>query len=227
MSDLAHAIRAGTGHPAGEDVRMGSTRKQVTSWISVSIALSGAIFLEFTGELVFLPEMPATRSTSLDGQVDEWERPAAATPSKDLLQELLARPLFSASRRPGADLSGATAIEMVGTMLVDGAMTVVLNHPEEGSGFLSQGDVFGDWTIGRIEVLQVDLEKEANVERLELRKHRPQPATPVESQQNSEEPKRGGMAKVMAKIEEKNATSREKKDVAELEEFAKESERRR
>jgi hypothetical protein len=102
------------------------------------------------------------------------------TPSLDLLEDIVGRPLFSASRRPvelviedqveaAAVPTQNLSLELVGTMLSGSSRVVLLKHPTEGLLRLRKGQTVEGWEIGEIDHNLVELRNGDEVEQLKLR----------------------------------------------------------
>ncbi|MEZ5932001.1 MAG: hypothetical protein R3F54_08630 [Alphaproteobacteria bacterium] len=158
-------------------------------WLTAALGLSGLIAFELTDESPLTPAVIAASSDATMAARAPAEPPAAVLPSADLIDRIIDRPLFSASRRPAlaaleeveaplAMPEQALELELIGTMLKDGAPIALLRHPHDGLVRLRRGQEVGGWTITAIGEAGVSIDNGERSDMLTLRKDLSRPSAP-------------------------------------------------
>jgi hypothetical protein len=115
------------------------------------------------------------------------EPAAFEPPPRHVFAEIVARPLFSASRRPFAAESEAAgepspgksiAIELVGTLLTKRGAAALLLPQGQNARWLRAGETIAGWQVETIQRDQVSLHLDGEAKTLELRADLVQPAQP-------------------------------------------------
>ncbi len=159
-------------------------------WLAVSAALAGVIAFELSGEAGLTPAVTAAPIEAPITEPDGMAPAGVVSPPLDLLDEIIGRPLFSASRRPEeavieerkvevASPTRTFSFELVGTMLSGSSRVVLLSHPEKGLLRLRKGQTVEGWEVGKIDHNMVELQNGDEVERLKLRTDLLQPERPA------------------------------------------------
>lgn len=212
-----------------------SVERGAIGWFLLAALLGCVIMLELSSKLKIIPTAAVDATKRIDAVVPIEEVPSiAARPRENMLDGILARPLFSASRRPGKTSSDVSSAELIGVMEVDGAQIVLFSHPEEGALIRRKGDALAGWEVGDIEDFRVSVKREREVEWLDLRKHVPSPTEDQSANVRAESFEKGpewGSPELRSLFAEAKllvaARDKERRQLEELEEFAKEAERLR
>lgn len=151
------------------------------AWLLASAGLCAAIVFQLNNDsLIAVPVTAAPADLSIevaDGSVVE----SFVAPDIALLDEIVGRPLFSASRQPfkvmidqtsEAALATVTVLpfQLAGTMLSGDARFALLAHPERGMLRLREGQDVDGWRIDDIDVNEVFLTNGEETMRLRLQK---------------------------------------------------------
>jgi type II secretory pathway component PulC len=152
----------------------------IVTWLAVSAGLTGVVALEMSESVPLAPTVTAaTVDTAAPAPVDVDLATVSAL-SPDALDDIMARPLFAASRRPFEPTvdeqpvavsapDQPLSLQLVGTMLSPSSSMVLLKHPSKGLLRLRQGQVVEGWKIGEIGNNRVELRRAGEVEQLRLR----------------------------------------------------------
>jgi hypothetical protein len=147
--------------------------------------LSAAVVLELTGGLAFAPEVTAAPPT--EPQLDSSHEPLEfEPPSRDAVEEIEARPLFSSSRRPFVTAEGEVTqtqvgslppLELIGVLLTERQRAALMQPVGGGepSWVREGGDVQG-WYVEKIERSRVHLRSDDRLDTVELRSDTAVPA---------------------------------------------------
>ncbi len=149
-------------------------------WFALTAGLAGFVALEMAEDVSLTPAVTAAPIETVSVSADERAVMIVETPSSDILNDIVERPLFSASRRPfeAVDEKPDTiiqepdqklALQLVGTMLSGASRVVLLKHPTEGLLRLRQGQSVENWVVGDIDDHRVELRNGDEVEWLKLR----------------------------------------------------------
>lgn len=171
------------------DIMISLLANGTTFWTVAAIGLAGLVAHQITDERPAAPDVGAApvKAAADDGTP---ETPAVVEfPSEDLIDEIVARPLFSASRRPPPPelTAGSVAatppddkptLELIGTMLAGDDHIALLKHPTDGLLRLRPGESVGGWTIVDVQNQLVSLEDGDGLEVLTLRKDQVRPKAP-------------------------------------------------
>ena len=172
-------------------------------WLALSAALAGLVAYELSDDAPLAPAVTAATIEATASVSDDRTVTSVDTPSLDLLEDIVGRPLFSASRRPvetviedrvpAVDIpTRELSLELVGTMLSGNSRVVLLKHPTEGLLRLRRGQTVEGWEIGEIDHNLVELKNGDEVERLKLRTDLLAPKRPGRQGPNlSGQPNRG------------------------------------
>lgn len=159
-------------------------------WLAISAVFAGIIAFELSEEAGLAPTVTAAPIEAPLIEPDDTAPASVVSPALDLLDEIIGRPLFSASRRPQETISEEQPVEaplpaqklsfeLVGTMLSGSASIVLLSHPEKGLLRLSEGQTIEGWEVGEIGHNTVELRNGEEFERLKLRADLLQPKRPA------------------------------------------------
>jgi hypothetical protein len=160
-----------------------STRWGTGIWFLLCTGLAGAVALE-----LLLPLAPQVTAARPAAPLPEFapEPGAFEPPPRHVFAEIVARPLFSASRRPfiesesaGESAPGeAAAIELVGTLLTEQGAAALLQPQGQDARWVHAGDTIAGWQIEAIKRDQVSLHLDGEAKTLALRADLDQPAQP-------------------------------------------------
>jgi hypothetical protein len=137
---------------------------------------------------LLLPLAPQVTAARPAAPLPEFapEPGAFEPPPRHVFAEIVARPLFSASRRPfiesesaGESAPGeAAAIELVGTLLTEQGAAALLQPQGQDARWVHAGDTIAGWQIEAIKRDQVSLHLDGEAKTLALRADLDQPAQP-------------------------------------------------
>src|SRR5262245_57757522 len=160
------------------------TRWGTGVWFLLCTGLAGGVALELL--MPFAPQVTAARPAApLPGFGSEPS--AFEPPPRHVFAEIVARPLFSASRRPFVGegetaaeqpAGEAVAIELVGTLLTEQGAAALLQPQGQSARWLHAGDTVAGWEVKAIEREQVNLHLDGEDKTLALRADLAQPAPP-------------------------------------------------
>ena len=157
-----------------------STRWGTGIWFLLCTGLAGGVALELLQPLA--PQVTAARPAAplpeFAPEPGEFE-----PPPRHVFAEIVARPLFSASRRPFAESESAAEapgeavpIELVGTLLTEKGAAALLQPQGQNARWLHAGDTIAGWQVATIQRDQVNLHLDGEAKTLELRADLDQPA---------------------------------------------------
>ena len=157
-----------------------STRWGTGIWFLLCTGLAGGVALELL--LPLAPQVTAARPAAplpaFAPEPGEFE-----PPPRHVFAEIVARPLFSASRRPFAESESAAEapgeavpIELVGTLLTEKGAAALLQPQGQNARWLHAGDTIAGWQVETIQRDQVNLHLDSEAKTLELRADLDQPA---------------------------------------------------
>ena len=160
-----------------------STRWGTGIWFLLCTGLAGGVALE-----LLLPLAPQVTAARPAAPLPEFapEPRAFEPPARHVFAEIVARPLFSTSRRPfaGGDAAGESApgesiaLELIGTLLTDKGAAALLQPEGQNARWLHAGDTIAGWQVEGIQREQVSLQLDGEAKILELRPDPVQPAQP-------------------------------------------------
>jgi hypothetical protein len=161
-----------------------STRWGTGIWFLLCTGLAGGVALELS--LPLAPQVTAARPAA---PLPEFaaEPGAFEPPPRHVFAEIVARPLFSASRRPFVAESEAAgepspgesiAIELIGTLLTKRGAAALLQPQGQNARWLHAGETIAGWQVETIQRDQVSLHLDGEDKTLELRADLDQPAQP-------------------------------------------------
>ena len=155
--------------------------KGTAFWLMASAGLIGVITLQMKDQPWLAP--PVTAATVAPApQQDRPEDGYLASPlDADWLDEIVERPLFSASRRPfsppeekpaakAEPKAEPLAFTLAGTLLSGESRVALLAHPTDGLLRLRQGQEVDGWRVDEIREDEVRLRRGPEVTLLSLRK---------------------------------------------------------
>jgi hypothetical protein len=146
--------------------------------------LSAAVVLELTGGLSVAPEVTAAppKETQLDWSHEPLE---FEPPSRDALDEIEARPLFSASRRPfvaaeeevtQTPVGPLPSLELIGVLLTERQRAALMQPAGGKPSWVLEGSDLQGWYIEKIERSRVHLRSDDRLDTVELRSDTAVPA---------------------------------------------------
>ncbi|MGI9499842.1 MAG: hypothetical protein ACR2P3_07380 [Geminicoccaceae bacterium] len=161
--------------------------KGTALWALAAIGLSGFIARGLTQAPTALPNDVAAPAVTEAVQEPEETDMTTWLPSDDLVDRIVARPVFSASRRlapldtpPGAArrdvIEDKPALELIGTLRAGDDFIALLKHPSKGLLRRRPGQKIGDWDVVDVQDRHVSLESKDGVDVLVLREDRSPPA---------------------------------------------------
>ncbi|MGI9507102.1 MAG: hypothetical protein ACR2RE_29020 [Geminicoccaceae bacterium] len=156
-------------------------------WTMVTIGLAGAIAYQSLDERSTLSTVVAAPPERSPGDEPVYDAATLMFPSEELIADIVARPLFSPSRRPPPPIAlhrddgdevtdDKPVLELIGTILVGERHIALLKHPTEGVIRRKPGERIGDWKLVDVRDQRVRLESEDGQEFLTLRKDLAKPA---------------------------------------------------
>ena len=157
-----------------------STRWGTGIWFLLCTGLAGGVALE-----LLLPLAPQVTAARPAAPLPEFapEPGGFEPPPRHVFAEIVARPLFSASRRPfvesesaGEAPGEAVPIELVGTLLTEKGAAALLQPQGQNARWLHAGDTIAGWQVETIQRDQVNLHLDGEAKTLELRADLDQPA---------------------------------------------------
>jgi Tfp pilus assembly protein PilP len=180
--------------------------------------LGAAVVFELTGGVPLAPEVTAAPPST--PQVDWSHEPVEFTPpSRDEIEEIAARPLFSPSRRPfvapeeeeaPAPAQSLPEVQLIGVLMTEQQRAALVQDAEGGDpSWVREGTTVGGWRVERIDESRVHLRAG---ERLEVVELRPDTAIPAEARPK---PRR---SQAERREEERKAERREDREQASEEE---------
>ncbi len=152
-----------------------STRWGTGIWFLLCTGLAGGVALE-----LLLPLAPQVTAARPAAPLPEFapEPKGFEPPPRHVFAEIVARPLFSASRRPFAGESEAAkeqpagesvAIELVGTLLTERGAAALLQPQGQIARWFHAGDTVAGWEVKAIQREQVSLRLDGEDKILALR----------------------------------------------------------
>jgi hypothetical protein len=170
-----------------------STRWGTGIWFLLCTGLAGGVALE-----LLLPIAPQVTAARPAAPLPEFapEPGAFEPPPRHVFAEIVARPLFSASRRPfvgsesGGDAApgGAVGIELVGTLLTKQGAAALLQPEGQNARWLHAGDTIAGWQVETIQRDKVSLQLDGEAKTVELRADLNQPAqTPKKAERRRDQ----------------------------------------
>lgn len=159
----------------------GLMAKASAFWTMAAMGLAGLVAYQAADDQPASSKViPVALDMLLDDQTADSGTSTLFLP-EDLINEIVARPLFSPSRRPvpRAALQQQPAdkvrddeplFELVGTMLIGKQHIALLKHPEEGLVRRRPGERIGDWQVTAVGDQRVSLESDGRKAYLSLRK---------------------------------------------------------
>lgn len=165
----------------------GRVAKMSAFWTMVTIGLAGTVAYQAVDERSTLSSVVAAPPEVSPGDEPTNEAATLLFPSEDLITDIVARPLFSPSRRPPPPIAlqredgnevvdDKPVLELIGTILVGERHIALLKHPTEGLLRRKPGERIGDWKLIDVRDQRVSLESEDGQEFLMLRKDLAKPA---------------------------------------------------
>lgn len=153
----------------------------------VCAGLGAVVVFELTGGVPLAPEVTAAPPSA--PQVDWSYEPVEFTPpSRDEIEEIAARPLFSPSRRPfvapeeeeaPAPAQSLPSVQLIGVLVTEQQRAALVQTAEGGDpSWVREGTTLGGWRVEKIEENRVHLR---TGERLEVVELRPDTAIPAEA----------------------------------------------
>lgn len=197
----------------------GRTAPWTTAVLATACAgLGAAVVFELTGGVPLAPEVTAAPPST--PQVDWSHEPVEfAPPSRDEIEEIAARPLFSPSRRPfvapeeeeaPAPAQSLPEVQLIGVLMTEQQRAALVQHADGGDpSWVREGTRVGGWRVERIDESRVHLRAG---ERLEVVELRPDTAIPAEARPK---PRR---SQAEEREEEREAERREDREQASEEE---------
>jgi hypothetical protein len=165
---------------------------QAARWTTAALGmlcagLGAVVVFELTGGLPLAPEVTAAPPTA--PEVDWTREPIEfEPPSRDELEEIAARPLFSPSRRPfvaveeeeaPAPVESLPPVELVGVLMTEQQRGALVKAAGEGEAtWVREGNRIQGWEVERIEDSRVQLRAGDRLETVELRPDTAVPAKP-------------------------------------------------
>jgi hypothetical protein len=157
------------------------------AWAMLCAALGAAVTLELTGGLEFAPEV--TAAPPAEPSLDRLQEPLEfEPPSRDGLEEIIARPLFSPSRRPVVAVEQAAApapvealpsLVLIGVLLTEHQQAALMQPADGGEpSWVREGGNVQGWRIEKIERSRVLLRSNDRLDTVELR---PDTAVPADA----------------------------------------------
>jgi hypothetical protein len=170
-----------------------STRWGTGIWFLLCTVLAGGVALE-----LLLPIAPQVTAARPAAPLPEFapEPGAFEPPPRHVFAEIVARPLFSASRRPfvGGESGGEAApgeglaIELVGTLLTEQGAAALLQPQGQDARWLHAGDTIAGWQVEAIQRDKVSLQLDGEGKTLELRADLNQPAQTPQKAERRRDP---------------------------------------
>jgi hypothetical protein len=166
----------------------GRTAPWTTAVLATACAgLGAAVVFELTGGVPLAPEVTAAPPST--PQVDWSYEPVEFTPpSRDEIEEIAARPLFSPSRRPfvapeeeeaPAPAESLPEVQLIGVLMTEQQRAALVQQTEGGDpSWVREGTAVGGWRVEKIEGSRVHLRAGGRLEVVELR---PDTAIPAEA----------------------------------------------
>jgi hypothetical protein len=166
----------------------GRTAPWTTAVLATACAgVGAAVVFELTGGVPLAPEVTAAPPST--PQVDWSYEPVEFTPpSRDEIEEIAARPLFSPSRRPfvapeeeeaPAPAESLPEVQLIGVLLTEQQRAALVQNTEGGDpSWVREGTAVGGWRVEKIEGSRVHLRAGKRLEVVELR---PDTAIPAEA----------------------------------------------
>jgi hypothetical protein len=150
----------------------------------LALGFAGLIAFELSSEFPLAPVATAQPAANPAIASDPSEKPDTHPPETGTVADIVARPLFSASRRPfeaAADQGPMLietpdqppALQLIGTMVTGNERVALLRDPRSGLLRLRRGQKVGDWLVLTIDEVSVHLQDGGNVEQLMLQKEAP------------------------------------------------------
>ena len=131
------------------------------------------------GAILFLELSPASDGVSALGQIAPRSDPAPAAPRRqvpptaELLDTILARPLFNSNRRPGTAAAAATGDSdladkrLTGILIMPGRHIAIFAVKDARPLILSEGETVAGWRIASISPREVSLSGPAGDKKLQ------------------------------------------------------------
>jgi hypothetical protein len=166
----------------------GRAARWTTAALGMLCAGLGAIVVfELTGGLPLAPEVTAAPPPA--PPVDWTREPIEfEPPSRDELDEIAARPLFSPSRRPfvvveeealPAPVESLPPVELIGVLMTEQQRGALMQAAGEGEArWVREGNKIQGWDVEKIEDSRVQLRAGDRLETVELRPDTAVPAKP-------------------------------------------------
>lgn len=155
------------------------TRSSNGVWLLVYVGLAGIIALELSSSLPVAPQVAAAPTVEFLPNATP-EPVQFEPPAHTVFEEMTARPLFSASRRPfvspgtedvPADLAERTiTVELVGTLLTGSDRAALLQPAGQGARWVRESQELEGWHVEAIERARVRLRQGDRAETIELRR---------------------------------------------------------
>lgn len=149
-----------------------------------AVGLAGVIAFALAAGLTLAASVAAEPIETQTGDAEIPKTARVKVPSRDTLNDIIERPLFSASRRPfepaveeaaasGQRLEQKLSLKLVGTMMAGKTRHALLHDPKGGMLKVRQGqDVFG-WHLDQVDHDQVRLTRGDEVEWLKMKTDTP------------------------------------------------------
>jgi hypothetical protein len=146
--------------------------------VMLCAGLGAVVAFELTGGLRFAPEVTAAPppAPGLDWSHESLE---FAQPSRDLLEEIEARPLFSPSRRPfvaaqeeamPTPIGALPSLELIGVLLTERQRAALMQPVGGGEpSWVREGSDVRGWRVEKIERSRVHLRSDDRLDTVELR----------------------------------------------------------
>ena len=150
------------------------------AWLTLASCLGGVVVFELAEGIPLAPTVTAAVINTPEEEADNTLSVGIELPSSALIDDIINRPLFSASRRsfvpPPDEQLGAIqtpaerlSLQLIGTM-VAGETRLALLKDAEGDLFkLRQGQEVKGWLVEMIDQTRVRLQRDEEVEWLNIR----------------------------------------------------------
>jgi hypothetical protein len=175
----------------------GSTHWATGIWLVLCAGLGGVVTLELSSSLPLAPQVTAALPAA--PPPDLAPEPAAfEPPPSTAFGEISERPLFSTSRRPFVPETTAeeppepeevVSIELVGTLLTEGARAALLQPAGQAARWLRTGQKVAGWEVETIERDRITLRLDDEAKTLQLRADLTPPPQAIERAERRRSPR--------------------------------------
>lgn len=142
-------------------MRVGSGFITTSSWLALALALSLAIALQLTGRYSLAETPPGQLLQSKATLPAIPELKTSLQLSSNSVEAIIARPLFSHSRRPPvidrpgvrpspAPTTPSTFLSLVGTLSRGSSEIALLHHHQQGAIKVGLGEIIDGWSVASI-----------------------------------------------------------------------------